>query len=64
MIPDGWKTYVTAFIPIIFGVLQMTDWSSFIANPKAGITALASGLLMAIMRKITDMTTIKAIRNG
>lgn len=57
---NGWKTYITALVPIVFGVLQMTDWNAFLANPKAGIVALGSGILMAVMRWITTQTTIKA----
>lgn len=57
---NGWKTYITSLVPIIFGVLQMTDWNAFLANPKAGIVALGSGILMAVMRYVTSQTTIKA----
>lgn len=56
---NGWKTYIAALVPIVFGVLQMTDWNAFLANPKAGIVALGSGILMAVMRWITTQTTIK-----
>lgn len=58
------KTYIAALIPILFGVLQMTDWNAFIANPKAGVVALGSGLLMAVMRYVTEHTTIAAIKAG
>jgi len=57
---NGWKTYITSLVPIIFGVLQMTDWNAFLANPKAGIVALGSGILMAVMRYVTSQTTNKA----
>lgn len=57
---NGWKTYVAALVPIVFGVFQMTDWNAFLANPKAGIVALGSGILMAVMRWITTQTTNKA----
>lgn len=57
---NGWKTYIAALVPIVFGVIQMTDWNAFLANPKAGIVALGSGILMAVMRWITTQTTIKA----
>lgn len=57
---NGWKTYIATLVPIVFGVLQMTDWNAFLANPKAGIVALGSGILMAVMRWITTQTTIKA----
>ncbi len=57
---NGWKTYIAALVPIVFGVIQMTDWNAFLANPKAGIVALGSGILMAVMRWITTQTTNKA----
>lgn len=56
---NGWKTYIAALVPIVFGVIQMTDWNAFLANPKAGMVALGSGILMAVMRWITTQTTIK-----
>lgn len=56
---NGWKTYIAALVPIVFGVIQMTDWNAFLANPKAGIVALGSGILMAVMRWITTQTTNK-----
>ena len=57
---NGWKTYIAALVPIVFGVIQMTDWNAFLANPKAGMVALGSGILMAVMRWITTQTTNKA----
>lgn len=57
---NGWKTYIASLVPIIFGVLQMTDWNAFLANPRSGIVALGSGILMAVMRYVTSQTTIKA----
>lgn len=56
---NGWKTYIAALVPIVFGVIQMTDWNAFLANPKAGIVALGAGILMAVMRWITTQTTNK-----
>lgn len=49
----GFRTYIIAVIVAIFGVLEMTDWSSFLDNPKAGAVALGSAILMAILRSIT-----------
>jgi hypothetical protein len=54
---NGYKTYLVSLIPIVFGVLQMTDWNAFLNDPKAGVAALGSGLLMAIMRKVTSITS-------
>lgn len=55
----GWKTYAVSLIPIFVGVLEVTDWSAFIANPKAGLIALGSGFAMAVMRFITQKTTVE-----
>jgi hypothetical protein len=49
----GFRTYIIAVIVAIFGVLEMTDWSSFLDNPKAGAVALGSAILMAILRSVT-----------
>jgi hypothetical protein len=56
---NGWKTYAVSLIPIFVGVLEVTDWAAFIANPKAGLIALGSGLAMAIMRYVTQKTTVE-----
>lgn len=50
---QGYRTYLVAMIPVLFGVLQMTDWDAFMANPKAGLVGVGSGLLMAVMRTVT-----------
>lgn len=50
---QGFRTYIIAAIVAIFGVLEMTDWASFLDNPQAGAVALGSAILMAILRTIT-----------
>lgn len=50
---QGYRTYLAALLPVLFGVLQMTDWNAFMANPQAGLVGIGSGLLMAIMRTVT-----------
>lgn len=49
----GFRSYVVAALIAVFGALQMTDWNSFFNDPKAGIIALGSALLMAVMRSLT-----------
>jgi len=49
----GFRTYIAAALAALGGVIAMTDWVSFMSNPKAGATALGMALLMAIMRSIT-----------
>lgn len=56
---NGYKTYLVAALIAIFGVLEHTDWNTFIDDPKAGSVAIASALLMALMRAITQATTVK-----
>jgi hypothetical protein len=58
----GAKTYLVALIPIFVGVLEVTDWNAFIANPMAGIIALGSGFAMAVMRYITQKTTVEPLK--
>lgn len=52
-IMQGFRTYIAAFLMVAFGVLASTDWVSFLADPKAGLVAIGSGILMAVMRTIT-----------
>ncbi|MFA7308406.1 MAG: hypothetical protein WC026_17245 [Hyphomicrobium sp.] len=51
---QGYRTYLVALLPTIFGLLQMTDWNAFMNDPKAGLVGIGSGLLMAVMRSITS----------
>lgn len=55
---NGYKTYLVAALTAIFGVLAATDWSSF--DPKTGWAVLGMSVLMAVMRAITSITTVKA----
>lgn len=56
---NGYKTYIVAALIAVFGVLAQYDWNSFLNDPKAGWVALASAVIMAIMRAITQSTTVK-----
>ncbi len=49
----GYRTYAAAALVAFFGVLASTDWVSFLSDPKAGATALASAALMAVLRSVT-----------
>ncbi len=49
----GYRTYVAAAIVAAGGVVAQTDWLSFLANPRAGLVAIGSAALMAVMRSIT-----------
>jgi hypothetical protein len=50
---QGYRTYIIAALQVGFGLLAQTNWTDMFANPKAGLVALGSGILMAIMRSIT-----------
>ena len=50
----GYRTYLAAGLVALFGVLAQTDWVSVLSNPKAGLVAIGSAILMAIMRSITS----------
>lgn len=49
----GYKTYIAATLVAIFGILAQTDWVTFLSNPSAGLVALGSALLFAVLRAIT-----------
>lgn len=49
----GYKTYIAAALVALFGLLAQTDWVSFLANPKAGLVALGSAALFAVLRTVT-----------
>ncbi len=50
---SGFRTYIAAALVALGGLIAQTDWIAFLANPKAGLVALGSGALMAIMRTMT-----------
>lgn len=49
----GYRTYIVSFMISVFGILEMTDWNSFLDNPGAGAVALVSAIVMALLRTIT-----------
>jgi hypothetical protein len=51
---NGYKTYIAAVLVAVFGVLAQTDWVGFLNNPTAGLVAIGSAVLFAIMRAITN----------
>jgi hypothetical protein len=50
---SGYRTYLIAFFMALFGVLEATDWTTFMQDPKAGFAVVISAVLMALMRSIT-----------
>lgn len=49
----GYRTFVVSGLMAIFGVLAIADWNAIIDNPQAGIVALGSAIIMAILRVFT-----------
>ena len=57
---NGYKTYLAAALLAAFGVLANTDWSNLLDHPdSAKWVAIGSAVLMAVMRAITQATTVK-----
>lgn len=50
----GYRTYLASALLATFGVLAMTDWVAFLNDPKTGMVAVGSAVLMAILRSITS----------
>lgn len=51
---QGYKTYMAAALVAFFGVLAQTNWIEFLNNPQAGLVALGTAVLFAVMRAITN----------
>lgn len=60
---NGYKTYLVAILMAVFGALAQTDWNTFLNDPKAGWAVIASAVIMAVMRAITQATTVKQALN-
>ena len=50
----GYRTFVASGLTIVFGLLAQTNWIDFLNNPKAGGVAIGMGILMALLRLITN----------
>jgi hypothetical protein len=57
---QGKKTYLVAFLTCAVGVLAETDWVKVLDDPKGGFGLIAGSVLMAVMRWVTQNTTVKA----
>ena len=49
----GWRTYIISFMVATVAILEMTDWNALFDNPQAGLVALGSAIVMALLRTIT-----------
>lgn len=56
---QGKRTYIVALIAVVLGALEATDWTKFLADPKAGLATLVMGVLMALLRYLTQATTVQ-----
>lgn len=50
----GYRTYIISALVAVFGILEMADWNAILDNPQAGMVALGSAVLMAVLRTITS----------
>lgn len=57
----GRKTYVVALLTLIVGVLAETDWVKVVDDPKGGLGLIVGSVLMAVMRWITQQTTVQTV---
>ena len=50
----GWKTLAASLGVAIAGVLQATDWTTVVPPDKVGPVMVGIGVLMAVLRAVTD----------
>lgn len=50
----GWRTVALATLVAIVGVLQTADWATIVAPRQVGPVMLAVGILVAVLRTLTD----------
>jgi len=50
----GYKTFLVAISVTIFGALEHFDFTQFLSESNAGIVTLVIGLVMYVLRGITD----------
>ena len=50
----GWRTMLVSVFLAIVGVLQTADWATIVAPRQVGPVMLAVGILVAVLRTLTD----------
>lgn len=58
----GWKTYLVSFLMALVGVLAEKGDAALVdavVNPSQGRALVASAVVMAFMRWVTGLTTVK-----
>ena len=55
----GYRTIIVCIIQLIVGVLYVTDWNAFVADPKAGLSLIGFSISIAILRFYTKTPIFK-----
>ncbi|MCB1487023.1 MAG: hypothetical protein KDJ88_06135 [Bauldia sp.] len=50
----GWKTMGFSVAIAVAGALQSTDWTTIVAPSQVGPTLLAIGVIVAVLRAVTN----------
>jgi hypothetical protein len=50
----GWRTLALSVLLAIIGVLQAADWATIVSPRQVGPAMLAIGILLAVLRTLTD----------
>ena len=50
----GWRTMLVSVVLAVVGVLQTADWATIVAPRQVGPVMLAIGILVAVLRTLTD----------
>ena len=53
MLLKGYRTFMVSALMAVFGALALADWNAFLDNPQAGVVAIFSAVVMAILRAFT-----------
>tara|TARA_R110002020_G_scaffold10785_4_gene40942 strand:- start:6327 stop:6509 length:183 start_codon:yes stop_codon:yes gene_type:complete len=55
----GYKTFAVAIAVTLFGALEHFDFTSFISPDNAGIVTAVIGVIMYLLRGITNTSPLK-----
>lgn len=50
----GWRTVLVSIVLAVVGVLQTADWATIVAPRQVGPVILAIGVVVAVLRTLTD----------
>ncbi len=60
----GWRTIAISLVLAVAGVLQTADWSRIVGPDQVGPVMLAVGILVAVLRVMTDTPVGRTTRSG